>query len=343
MHSPPQWPPAQAPYPQAPPPGRKRFGRITALFLSFFSADLYRDVARNWRGIALLYLLLLCLLTWIPVLVKTHLGMRRAANDPEAAAVINQMPSITINKGVVSIKEPEPYLMKDPQTGQTLLYVDTSNRFDRPEAKQAVFLLGRSTLETRNQNKTQIHDLSQFPDVYVDKIIVGRWLDTFAKWFAVMALPLAMLGSLVWGLVRLLLYALIGLMFNSMFNARLDYAALMRLSAVAMTPAMVLDTVLIWLVGAPVPCCGSMFLAGAITLGYLAFAVKANAQPLVPPGMGPTYGFPMAPATAGYPQQPAYAQQPGYPPQPPAYPPGYPAPPAPPTAPPYNPPYPPGA
>src|SRR2546426_6973479 len=104
----------------------------------------------------------------------------------------------------------------------------------------------------------------------------------------------------------MLLYGLVGLIFNSAFNARLDYAALLRLAAVAMTPAMVVDTVLVWLVGAPVPCCGSMLLAGLITVSYLAFAVKANAQPVMPPGFGPPYGFPTAPPTMGLPPQPAY-------------------------------------
>src|SRR2546426_10244070 len=97
----------------------------------------------------------------------------------------------------------------------------------------------------------------------------------------------------------MLLYGLVGLIFNSAFNARLDYAALLRLAAVAMTPAMVVDTVLGWLVGAPVPCCGAMLLAGLITVSYLAFAGQAEAQPGMPPGIGAPYRFPAAPPTMG--------------------------------------------
>lgn len=337
---PPAWPPAgplmQPPSPQGAP---RRHSRFAALLLSFFSADLYRDVARSWRGIGLLYLLLLCFITWVPGLIRAHVALRAAANDPATAATLNQLPSVTVTNGVVSIKEPEPYVMRDPKTAKVLLYVDTSNRFQGPDAAQAEVLLGRSTMQVRQRGQTKIYDLSTLKYVYVDKTVARHWLDSFAKWFAFAALPFAMFGSLVWGLIRLVLYALIGLAFNSMFNARLDYAALMRLSAVAMTPGLVMDTVL-GLLRVPVPCCGSMLVAGAITVGYLAFAVRANGQPVAPPGYGPTYAFPMAPP--GTPFPPAPAPSPGYP-QPPTVPPPatYPSPtayppPAPPPAPPQN-------
>ena len=311
----PSWPPA-APYPPQPQPQprpprtRPRYSRFAALVLSFFSAPLYRDVARNWGGIALLYLLLVMFLTWLPVLVKGHVGLRKAVQDPQVNAIVDELPSVTINKGVVSIQEPEPYIVRDPQTGRALLYVDTTNRFDRPEAAQAVALLGRSTLEMRQPNKTEVHDLSRVDYLYVDAATVRRWVDAMPRLYAVFALPAVLVWSLAWGLVRMLIYGLIGMMFASIFNARLDYAALLRLSAVAMTPGMVLDMIS-WLaaVPPPMPCCGWSFIIGAITVGYLAFAVRANSQPAVPPGgYGYTDSFPASPP-------PAYAPAP--PPAPP--------------------------
>ena len=304
---PPSWPPA-APYPPQPQPpfqpprSRPRYSRFAVPFLSLFSAELYRDVARNWRGIGVLYLLLVMFVTWVPVLIKGHAALRGAMQDPQLAAIIDELPSVTIKNGVVSIKEPEPYIVRDPKTRRALIYVDTTNRFDRPEAAQAVALLGRSTLEVRQPNKTEVHDLSRVDYLYVDSATVRRWVDALPRLYAFFALPGALVWSLVWGLVRMLAYGLIGMMFASMFNAQLDFAALLRLSAVAMTPGMAIDT-LSWLAGMPpvLPCCGWSFIIGAITVGYVAFAVKANAAPVVPPrdyGQ-PQYGFPGA-APAGY-------------------------------------------
>ena len=299
-------PPAPPPPPQRP---RRRYSRFAALPLSFFSAALYRDVARNWRGIGALYLLLLLLLTWLPPVIKGHLGFRRFVRD-EAPAVLNQVPTVTIKNGVVSIQEPEPYFIRDPQTGRALVYVDTSGAFDqKKEADEAAVLLSRSTMEVRQPNKTEVHDLSKVEYLYIDKHFASRWLNTGATVFGPVAYVGGVVGSFLWGLIRLLIYGLIGMIFVSAFNARIDFAALMRLAAVAMTPAMLIDT-LAWTFNfGYLPCCGWSALMGLVTLIYLGFAVKANGE-MLPPGVFGGHGFPAAPAPYPYPPPPPPYQPP---------------------------------
>lgn len=320
---PPAWPPGPA-RPPVPPPPRQRphYSRLAALVLSFFSAGLYRDVARNWRGIGLLYLLLLFAITWLPPVIRGHVGFRKFVRD-DAPQVLGQIPSVTIKDGVVSIKEPEPYIIRDPKTGRAVLYVDTTGAFDREkDAREAAVLLSRSTVEVRQPNKTEVHDLSQIEYLYVDKEVARRWLETGATLFGPLAYVGGVIGSLVWGMVRLLVYGLIGLIFVSAFNARLDFAALMRLAAVAMTPAMLVDT-LGWTFNFGwMPCCGWGVLMGIITLVYLGFGVKANAEaPTTPPG-GVYTGYAPPGGAPSYPYTPAPQGPPPYP-----YPPGPQAPP----------------
>jgi len=307
---PPPWPPAPptAPFPPPPQPqpprARPRYSRFTALVLSFFSPDLYRDVARNWRGIGLLYLLLVMVLTWIPVTAVWHHGLRKAMQDPELNAVVDQFPTLAIRKGVISIQEPEPYIVRDPKTKRAIFYVDTSEAtLNTPDAQQAAVVVGRTWVEVRQPNKTEKHDLSHVDSVNVDKSVIHTWMNALPRWFPFVGFPAFLIGSMVWGLLRLLLYALIGLIFVSVFNARLDFAALMRLSAVAMTPGMVIDMVSS-LVGfpPPMPFCGWGWIIGAITVAYIALAVKANGEAPATPGQyGQPYGFPAAPPTQ-YPQ-----------------------------------------
>jgi hypothetical protein len=54
----------------------KHYGRLQAVYLSFFSGDLYRDVANNWTGIGLVYLLLLLAAAWLPSAVRTFTGLK---------------------------------------------------------------------------------------------------------------------------------------------------------------------------------------------------------------------------------------------------------------------------
>jgi hypothetical protein len=281
---------------------RPRYSRFAALFLSFFSADLYRDVARHWRGIALLYLLLVMVLTWIPATAKLHHGLRTAMADPEVTAIVDQFPTLSIRKGLISVAEPEPYVVRDPKTNRVVLYVDTTEAtFHTPEAQQAAVVVGRSSVEVRQPNKTEKHDLSHVESLNVDKTVIRAWMERLPHWFPVVGFPVFVVSSLVWGLLRMVLYALIGLMLASVFNARLDFAALMRLSAVAMTPGMVIDTVSTLVnFPPPMPFCGWGWIIGAITVAYLALAVKANADV-------PARPMPDSPQPP-YPQYPQYPQ-----------------------------------
>lgn len=318
------WPPgAPGLAPGTPPVGsppvrqRPRYSRFTALVLSFFSPPLYRDVARNWRGIGALYLLLLFVLTWAPVFAKWHLSVRSYTHGGGADATFREFPTITINKGVVSIAEEEPYVWRDPNSGEPLLYVDTSGGFDEPEAAQAKVLLGRSAVEVRNNpRETRTYDLSEVQYFYVDKSKMAGWTRSFGDWLAPVGFPAMVLMSLVWGLLRLLIYGLIGLMFASMFGARLDFAGCMRLAAVAMTPGMVLDAAAWAFNFGNAPCCGWSALVGVITLVYLGFAVKANADAKPPYAPVPGYAYP--PVQGQFPQAPSL---PPAPPLPPPYPP----------------------
>jgi hypothetical protein len=278
-----------------PEPSRRRYSRSVALLLSFFSADLYRDVARRWRGIGLTYLLLLLAVSWIPMTAKLQIGFSKFAKD-EAPVTLQGFPAITITKGVVSIDRPSPYLWKDPQTGEVLLYVDTTNKFDLPEGASAKARLGSSSLELKqDQYNSRKTDLSQIQSFSVDKTRLQGWLHTATPWIGISFFILCLFGSLIWHLIQILIYGLIGLAFCAMFGARLDYPALLRLAAVAITPAILLDTVLD-LAGVSIPVSGLLFLA--IEIGYLAFAVKANATEVQPSVQGFPMSFPPPPPLA---------------------------------------------
>ena len=74
-----------------------RFGRFQGLVLSLFLPAFYRDVARNWGGIGILYVLLLYTLTWIPALVNMQLGVQKFAQE-DFPKFAKNLPDITIQE-----------------------------------------------------------------------------------------------------------------------------------------------------------------------------------------------------------------------------------------------------
>jgi hypothetical protein len=262
----------------------RRFSILQPLYLSFYSGDLYRDVRRNWKGTGFLYLLLLLALTWMPVMARLHKEMSEEIRR-EAPKFVEQVPQVTIVKGEVSIDRKVPYTIADPDTGTPLLVIDTSGRTSSLEQTNAPVLLTKNKLMYRQQQRseTRIYDLTAIDDLTVDQALVSRWVEEFRRYFAIVAYPFAVAGSFAYRVLQMLLYAAIGMLFVSRLKAQLDYLTMLRLASVAITPVVVLST-LVKLTGMQIPLAG--LVSFAIAMGYLFFAVKANADE-AGPGVSP--------------------------------------------------------
>lgn len=263
----------------------KRYSLLHALYLSCSSGDLYRDVRTNWKGTGFLYLLLLLAITWAPVMVKLHWSTGEEIRL-EAPKFVDQVPQITIVKGVVSIDRPVPYAISDPDTNAPFLIIDTAGTITSIEQTAAPLLLTKDKLVYRKPNKaeTRIYDLSAIEEFTADRDRVNGWVQTFGKYFAIIAYPFALAGSFAYRVLQILLYAAIGLLFVKMLRAKLDYPAVLRLASVSITPVIILSTVRT-LANVTIPF--FWFLCFAIAMGYLFFAVKANAKDAAPESPAP--------------------------------------------------------
>jgi chromate transport protein ChrA len=101
-----------------------------------------------------------------------------------------------------------------------------------------------------------------------------------------------LLFSFIFRAVQILIYALVGLAFARMLKANLDFKTLMRLSAIAITPVLVLNLIFEFVPGR-IPWWG--LLGVIVALAYLFFAVKVNAEPEDAPQSQPPNAYPSAP------------------------------------------------
>lgn len=318
----PQYPGAPMPPPMTPPrspfapageQGRRRFPFVAGYLLWFMPA-LWRDAGRRWRGFGFLYILLLLALTWAAEFAKLYPQLNEFVRD-EVPVIVEKLPTIDIKDGVVSTDVEEPYVVSDPETGQVIFVIDTTGATTEPPPDPPSILLRRSKLIVRDENKVQTFDLSQVQSFHLDKQRVQGWAESAREKFWPVGYPVAVGVSLAGRLLQMLIYSLIGLAVASSVRPPLTFGAVMRLSALAITPVILLDTVF-FLTGIDLGCVWTL-LGIALAIVLLVFMVRSNHDPMASPPPGGGFYPPQGRAPVYAPAAPAYGQAPaGYaPPQ----------------------------
>jgi len=253
----------------------KRYSFFHAFVLSFFSKPFYQDVGQRWLGTGLLFLLVALALVWIPTMVKTHRELSKFVAQ-DAPKFTKQIPAITITNGKVSTDVSTPYTIIEPDSGTPLMIIDTTGKYETLDNTPAKVLLTKSKIMSRDNAETKVYDLSGVQSFYVDRAIVEGWVSFGGRWFALIAYPVILICSFIFRGIQVLIYALIGLLFTKLLNAKLSYQTLMRLAAVSLTPILVLD---LFLEFVPLRIPLWWLLGICIALGYLFLAVKWNTAP----------------------------------------------------------------
>ena len=252
---------------------RYRFFHIPPL--AFFSKDLYADVALNWKGTCLGYLFLLLALCWVPAMIELNSGLDNFV-EFEAPKLTSQVPTITIKDGIVSTNVPQPHYIYIPDSDDVVLAaIDTTGQFTSLDDIDAMMLLTESTVFVKSNVETKTFDLSKVKEFTLDRDMITNWLNTLKKLVIPVLYPAALVGSYLFRIIQVLIYAAVGMLFVSSLNAQLPYISLVRLAAVAITPAIIVKTIL----GAAdirIPVVWLLYMI--VTLAYMYFGVKANAQ-----------------------------------------------------------------
>lgn len=274
----------------------KRFSILHPLYMSFYSGELYQDVGRNWKGVGLGYLFLVMALLQLPLAVKIHVGFSKWV-ETGANEVVDKIPQINIRHGEVSTNVETPYFIPIPsdpanrvsETSKYLAVIDLTGKYKSLEDVNTDLLLTKHSLIVRNRPaEVRTYDLSGVESFSVDSARIHGWLDSFRFLVGPGFYVLVLLFSFLYRAVQVALYAGVGTLFARSMNAALEYPALMRLAAVAVTPPMVLNEV-VDLTPIHIPLWSLICLGMA--MGYLYFGVKANTGPApfaaVPPAPAP--------------------------------------------------------
>ncbi len=257
----------------------KRFSIIHIPPLSFYSKELYSDVAMNWRGINFLYLFLLLTVCWIPIMIKVNNSIGQFV-EKEAPPLVQQVPEITITNGVVSINEPQPYYIKKPDSNSVVAIIDTTETIKSLENTGAYCLLTKNAVIIRQSAvETRQYSLSQVKNLVITSDLLTKWLRILKRLAVVVLFPFMVVGSFIYRIIQSLIYAAIGMLFASWCKVSLTYTALLRLATIAVTPCIIINTVF-FTAGARLPYAGLIYLL--LALCYLYFGVNAASQTIPP-------------------------------------------------------------
>jgi len=264
----------------------KRFGYVSAIYQSFYSRDLYRDVGGHWTGMGLLYLLVLLAICWIPTAIRLFLGLQAFALTT-VPLIVQQLPTVTISGGEMRCDPPGRHVVADPMSATAssapVLIIDDSIDTVPPDIEVEGAVLTRrefGTIRRSRNNERRIWKLTPSADMTLTPDRVGSFLTSVRLWMPPVLYVFALLGSLVFRGLQACLYAALVPMLARRFATRaaasLDFRAALRLSIVAITPVVVIQTLLsfgswvpAWYVRWPV--------AIAITVAYLKMAVESAA------------------------------------------------------------------
>lgn len=256
----------------------KKHHILESLFLSFYSKSLYQDVAKEWKGLALGYLLLVMAICWLPFSYDFHQFLNQYSSQilPD---VVKQIPIITIAKGKLSIDKPEPYIVKQPGDGVTLIVFDTSGRYTSLDQVNTLVLATQDKVMVRDNigstSKVTIYSLAKFKDTVISKADIAYVADRIVFWSSVLMYPISVIVAFVYRLLEALILGGAGVLFAHLIHVKLTYQTTARLAVVALTPILILST-LIEYFSLPVP---QLTLIGSLlAIGYLGYAIQAQKE-----------------------------------------------------------------
>jgi hypothetical protein len=251
----------------------KQHSIVQAMYMSFFSKSLYQDVRKNWKGNAYPYLFVLTAIFVIPLMIKIHLGVNDFMTN-DAPKITQQIPDIKIKDGQVSTPEAKKYTINDPDKGTPFAVIDTTGATKTLEPN-TYFLLTKNQVITKKEDgtETRIYDLSKVQDFTLTQDMINTWAGYIKNWLALALYPFTLLGVFLVRIIQALLYALAGFIITKIMKTHFSYQSLTRLSVIAMTPVIIVDSI-IGYIDINIP-----YLTGgyiAITLAYLVFGILVS-------------------------------------------------------------------
>lgn len=220
-----------------------QYSIFQAVYLSFFSRKLYRDVASTWGGKAFLYAFFILALSWIGSIIliqqKISHGYVRYSSS-----LVEQMPVVTVTAGKVSTPEKKPYVITEPTSKETIIVIDTTGHYQTLAQANTDYLVTEDAIITKDGDTTKITKLPVSLTHVFEPNIMNEHIKRWINYLWIVMLPGLTLISFIGMLIKSIIYGIIGRVFSAMTGAGVSFFQCMGLYCVAATPALFVWTVI---------------------------------------------------------------------------------------------------
>jgi len=224
-------------------------GHFPNLLRTTFDFALYDEVTKQRARRTAGYFALLVVVLSIVLTAATVFHMR-AFIKKEITPELDKLPVVTIRNGVASTNVPQPWVrdFDDGNGVRTIFAIDTTGKMTGFAPGEQGILLMRTQVLVKSMSNPQ-EQAVDWKDVFdedttIDAKWMKRWIDK-AVWIAAAALlvvrPVYHTGA---KLLVALLTSLVALIVASSRRRQLRYGQLFSIALYALTPAILIDTVL---------------------------------------------------------------------------------------------------
>ncbi|MDR3491779.1 MAG: DUF1189 family protein [Gammaproteobacteria bacterium] len=250
-----------------------KYNFLQALYMSFYSRDFYREVGQRWGARAILYLLFVVALCWIPATYVIQSFINK--NLPSTMTkFIDQVPPMTIKKGIAETPEYHPYFIVDPETKKIVGIIDTTGKYKSLDNTPAFFLMTNDKIIylTKDQG-VKIHKFDTNLNMDIVPQVIKQKVISFSSWLWIVIFSFCVVFSFCWRLLQAVFYSLFGLMYGAVADTRVGYSTIWLLALVAITPVIIINTIL-FLSHIIFP--HEWIFTFVLAMIYLCFAINAN-------------------------------------------------------------------
>jgi len=232
------------------------YNYFQALYKSFYSAPLYADIAKRWRGLGITYLILIIALASLPFSLRIMMNFNQFFVK-QIVFPIEKLPILSVLHGEIKFEKPMPFLIKNPD-GQVVSLIDTTGAVTTINDTYPHL----SVLITKNKIYFRLPDFKQF--VGITNSLVGNkvYTQSFGNedngifdgkyWIKnngirkmnglvqILIFPLLTLFFLGLYIFFILIFSALGqLVADTFFGLKLQFKESCRLLAVACTPQII--------------------------------------------------------------------------------------------------------
>jgi hypothetical protein len=253
--------------------------------MSFFNQDFYVDVVTRWEGCGMLYMLVACAAATVFTILPISSSLIGTMNNPQLVEFFQQIPQVTFNDGHVTIDKQTPYQIKDHKSGVVIAEFRT-DKTGSPTIGEGdpPIIVTRDVIEINDPEGPKTYQFADLTKMTSTFTFNGTDLNNLMKTLAI-AVPLSgfLFGvPLMWigHVLQMCIFAGAALVAFSSMQVPLKFGTGMRLAAIAITPNIIISS-LLNLLAIPAPRVASnmqmLWMLGSLILPIVLIVIAAQA------------------------------------------------------------------